>query len=239
MKALAFAAMLGVSPAAAGELLYFQDFERPNGYVNDLDDTNGRRTVNDNYGDDPPGFRFAQRHTVETLNISGSARGRGSAAFGRGYRDPSGWGGNFAIGMLSDVQDDRLGLAFHLRGHRFLNLVLDISSIDVTGRSRTFVPEPVPAPLFTFTVYAATSGTPAIAGTRVLDRAAVRGTASPRDTFDWTSHKIALDATGAGGGWVVLQIDLVEGGYAAFDNLRIIASESPEDFGRPLKRPKR
>jgi len=37
-------------------------------------DVNIFRTVNDNFGDQPPGFSFTQAFTVETLNITGSAQ---------------------------------------------------------------------------------------------------------------------------------------------------------------------
>jgi hypothetical protein len=227
------------APAVAGELIYFQDFERPQGYVNDGGDLNIYRTVNQNYGDQPKGFRFAQQYTVETLNVSGSHRGARSAAFGDGWRDPSGWGGNFAIGMLSDFQDDRLGLVFNLWGRRYLNLTVDISSIDVSEWAGPHVAEGGEVPVFAFTLYASGSASPATHSGQQLDQQTVTGTASPPETFDWTAHKVSLDGAGAAGGWVILQIDLLEGGYAAFDNLRIMAADSPDDFGRPQKRPMR
>jgi hypothetical protein len=226
------------APAIAGELIYFQDFERPQGYVNDGADVNINRTVNQNYGDQPKGFRFAQQHTVETLNVSGSHRVTRSAAFVDGWNDPSGWGGNFAIGMLSDFQDDRLGLVFNLWGHRYLNLTVDISSIDLSAWTGPFV-EPGDVPVFALTLYASGSGTPTTHSGQQLDRQTIIGRASPPETFDWTAHKVSLDGAGAAGGWVILQIDLLEGGYAAFDNLRIMAADSPEDFGQPQKRPAR
>ena len=231
--------LLLATPVQAAELLYFQDFEQPAAYTNDGGDVNIRRPVNDNYGDQPPGFRFAQQFTVETLNISGAARGQRPAAFGTGYSDPSGWGGAYAIGMLSESQDDRLGLVFNLGGYRHLNIALDISSIDVSRWGGPYVPEQGAEPAFALRLFATSSGAPATHSATLLDEQIIRGTASPRDTFDWTAHKVSLDASGADGGWVILQFDLLEGGYAAFDNLRIIASDDPGYFGAPLKRPLR
>lgn len=238
MRGATLAVLLLVGPAQGAELLYFQDFEQPAAYANDGGDVNIRRLVNDNYGDQPPGFRFAQQYTVETLNVTGHARGGRGAAFGSGYRDPDGWGGNFAIGMLATAQDDRLGLVFDLAGYRHLNITLDVSSIDVSQWGGPYVPAGA-EPEFALTLFAATSGSPATHSARQLDRQTIRGTASPGDTFVWTSHKVSLDATGAQGGWVILQLDLLEGGYAAFDNLRIIASDDAGYFGIPLKRPMR
>ena len=106
--------------------LYDQDFEAPAAF-NDDDgaDVNIFRTVNDDFGDQPPGFSFTQAFTVETLNITGSARDSGSAASGTGYSDPDGRGGNFALGMLSDLQNDRLNLRFDIWDLQFFNLGID------------------------------------------------------------------------------------------------------------------
>jgi hypothetical protein len=238
MRRAALGALLLAAPVQGAELLYFQDFENPAGYENDGADVNIHRSVNQNYGDQPQGFRFAQQHTVETLNLSGSGRGGGSSAFGKGYSDPAGWGGNFAIGMLSEFQDDRLGLVFNLGGYRYLNIAIDVTSLDVSAWGGPYVAEGS-APVFGFTLFANGSPSPATHGGPVVAEAEIAGTASPPDTADWTTHKIALDAADAGGGWVILQIDLKTGGYAAFDNLRIIASDDPGYFGRPLKRPMR
>ena len=88
--------------------LYDQDFENPTGFVNDGGDINIYRTVNDLYGGQPAGFTFAQNFTTETLLIGGTQ------AFGMGYADPSGIGGRYTLAMLSNAQDDQLGLAFNV-----------------------------------------------------------------------------------------------------------------------------
>ena len=103
IAAAASALIQAGAASAASVLLYQQDFETPAGYVNNGGDVNIFRPVNQLYGGQPAGFQFAQTFTVETLNVTGSARGAGTAAFGSGWSDPSGIGGNYAIGMLSGV----------------------------------------------------------------------------------------------------------------------------------------
>src|SRR5699024_8339531 len=117
---------------AASVILYEQDFESPANYVNNGGDVNIFTSVNQNYGNKPPEFLFSQTNTVETLNVSGSNRGYGSAAFGTGWSDPAGTGGNFALGMLESFENDRLGLSFNIGSFDFFNVGIDISSIDLS-----------------------------------------------------------------------------------------------------------
>ncbi len=237
----ACAVVLSAAPAAAqsdgrpAKILYDQNFENPNQFRNDGDDVNIRRTVNDLYGDQPPGFRFQQNFTTEVLNITGSSRGRKGAAFRSGYSDPSSKGGDFCIGMLSDRQDDRLGLSFDLQGARYLNVGVDVSSIDISSFSGPFLPRGGVAPLFRFTLYDNPGGRPGLQTGRRLAVATVRGKASPRSRFDWTNDTLSLDASEATNGKVILQVDLVEGIYAAFDNLRIVASDIAGDLAEETR----
>lgn len=211
-------------------VLYDQDFERPSAYKNSFYDFyKSRDGVNENYGDQPEGFRFAQKFTVEVLNVTGSRRGDGTAALGTGWKDPSGKGGDFAIGMLSDDQDDRLGLSFNLSGRRFLNLSMDLSSIDVSRRGGFAVPGQ--APVIRLTLHDNPGGRRGTKGSKILDRQEITGKSSARDTFDWTTHVVALDASNVTDGSVILEIDLRQGGYAAFDNLLVAASDAAEDLG--------
>lgn len=225
----AFAIMSG-SAMANTIVLYDQDFENPANFVNDGGDVNIFTTVNENYGGQPAGFSFAQAFTVETLNISGSHRGAGTAAFGTGWSDPSGIGGNFSIGMLSSAQNDLLGLSFDIGDLPFFNLAIDITSIDLSTFGGPFVPDGA-VPVFQFTLFDNPSGANTTGGGTILDQQTLTGTASARNLADWTSAIIALSAAGATNGMVTLQIDLLQGGYAAFDNLRITASTEAGDIG--------
>lgn len=217
-------AIFAVSPAHATTILYNQNFENPAAFVNDGGDVNIFNSVNALYGNQPPGFTFAQAFTVETLLITGNQ------AFGHGYSDPSGIGGNYALGMLSSVQNDLLGLSFNVGSNNFLNFNLDISSIDLSVFSGPFV-SPGAVPTFEFTLFDNPSGATGLGSGAILDSLQASGTASARDVFDWTDVLLAFDATGNTNGNVTLRIDLLNGGYAAMDNFRIAASDIPGDVG--------
>lgn len=217
--------LASASHSAAATVLYDQDFESPVGFVNDGGDVNIFRTVNDLYGGQPAGFAFGQANTVETLLVTGTQ------AFGTGYSDPSGTGGNYALGMLSGVQNDLLGLSFDIGALQFLNFRLDISSIDLSVFGGPFVLLDGLAPVFEFSLYDNPTGVVGLGGGALLDSAQATGTASARSVFDWTSVALGLDATGNTNGNVTLRIDLLSGGYASMDNFRITASDTHGDFG--------
>lgn len=212
---------------AASVTLYEQDFENPANYVNNGGDVNIFTSVNQNYGNQPPGFLFSQTNTVETLNVSGSNRGAGTAAFGTGWSDPSGTGGNFALGMLERVQDDRLGLSFNVGSFDFFNVGIDISSIDLSTFSGPFIPVGGEAPIFRFSLFDNPSGVAGIGSGSILDSFDLTGQASARDTFSWTRGNFGLSTVGNTNGNVIFQIDLIQGEYAAFDNISLSAADTP------------
>lgn len=223
--ALAFA-VIACAPLAAGAstVLYQNDFESPVAFV----DTTGRdvsqQQVNDLYG--RPGFLFQQVNTVETLEI------HGGQAFGSGYSDPAGTGGNYALGMLSSVQDDRASLTFDVGAFRFLNLAIDISAIDLDGVGGPFG---VSQPIFRISLYDSPGGSFDMfqPGT-LLDQHDATGTGTPSAAiFDWTHIVAALDATGTQDGNVTVVWDLIQSGYASFDNLLVVASDTPGDVPEP------
>lgn len=217
--ALALPVILFSTVAGAVQVLYVQDFESPNdppGFV----DTTGRdvsqQTVNSLYGDQPPGFSFQQDFTVETLEINGGF------AFGTGYSDPAGIGGNYALGMLASVQNDKLRLTFDVGSFNFLNVQMDISSIDLDGVGGPFVPVEGAVPEFKLTLFDSPGG---VLGTKILGTDTKSGTASPRNVFDWTNVIFALSTVGNSDGIVTVEIDLLSGNYAAFDNMVIAAAD--------------
>jgi hypothetical protein len=62
----------------------------------------------------------------------------------------------------------------------------------------------------------------------VLSSGEVTGEAAPDAfTFHWTRHVVSLDALSATDDNVSIVFDLTQSGYAAFDNLSIIASDDP------------
>lgn len=215
------AAGLGAASADAATLLYSQDFEKPVNFVNDGGDINIFRTVNDLYGNQPAGFTFAQPFTTETLLVGGTQ------AFGVGFKDPENVAGKYVVAMLSDAQDDRLALAFNIGTNKFLNLQIDISSIDLDRFGGPFVPGGGAAPTFRFSLYDNPSGATGLGSGTALSFEERTGVVSPNKfTFDWTNVTVGLDASGNTNGNVILEIDLRSGaGYAAFDNMRVAAAD--------------
>lgn len=220
IKIIALAIFITASSAQATTVLYNQNFENPASFVNNGGDVNIYKSVNTLYRNQPPGFAFAQSFTVETLLINGDQ------AFGTGFSDPSAIGGNYALGMLSNVENDLLGLSFNIGDNSFLNVSLDISSIDLSVYGGPFV-QPGAVPVFEFTLYDNPSGVVGLGSGTILCSLQVTGTASEQAVFDWTQVMLPLDATGNTNGNVILRIDLLEGGYAAMDNFVIAASDSP------------
>jgi len=216
-----FALISIFAPSAQADVsLYRQDFENPVGFVNDGGDVNIFNSVNTLYGNQPAGFSFAQDFTVETLLI------KGNQAFGHGYSDPSDKGGKYALGMLSDSQNDLLGLSFNVGSNKFLSMSLDISSIDLSVFGGPFVAAGA-VPRFEFTLFDNPGGATGLGSGTILDSFQAAGTASAPDVFDWTHVLFALDASGSTNGNVTLRIDLLSGGYAAMDNFLITASNTP------------
>lgn len=216
---IAGGALLAVSPASAA-VLYTQNFENPVGFVNDGGDINIFRTINDLYSNQPPGFVFAQNFTTETLLIGGTQ------AFGVGYKDPSGIGGSYVVAQLSDAQDDRLGMAFDVGVNKFLNIEIDISSIDLDRFGGPFVPVGGFAPTYRFTLFDNPSGTANIGSGTVLDSFDATALFNPsKNIFLWKHVIDGLDASASTNGNVILQIDILTGGYAAFDNIKVSADD--------------
>jgi len=202
--------------------LYQNDFETPNvppvlacGYALDV------RSINTLYGGQ--GGDFTQINTVETVLINEPA----ALGAPQEYSDPDGRGGNYAIGMLSALQNDRLALTFDGQGLPFINIGLDISSIDVWGCGG---PVGVAVPSYRISLLDSPGGVFAW-NNAVLDEAIITGEAAPDQwTFQWTNHVLALDASGSTDGNISIVWDLLQSGYGAFDNLIIASSVDPGDL---------
>lgn len=216
----AIMSVFAASPALSEVVLYSQDFENPDTFVNDGGDINIYRTINQLYHDQPSGFVFAQNFTTETLLIGGNQ------AFGQGYVDPDGRGGKYVVSQLSDAQDDRLGLSFNVGAFKFLNLEIDVSGIDLDRFGGPFVPAGGFAPTYRFSLFDNPGGGSNIGTGTLLDSFDATALFNPsKRSFLWSHVINGLDASGATGGNVVLQIDVLTGGYAAFDNIKVSASD--------------
>jgi len=193
-------------------VLYSNDFETPNQPVqincgNSLDITG----INSLYG--TPEFVYNQTNTVEAIVIDDTLDL---------YSDPEGKGGSVSLGMLSSAQNDLLALTFNRQGLPFLNVGFDLSSIDVSGCGGPFG---VAAPVMQVSLLDSPGGVFNFAQT-VLDTTTVSGEAASGPwTFHWTVGVAALDASAATDDFVSVLLDLTQSGYAAFDNLSIVASD--------------
>jgi hypothetical protein len=130
--------------------------------------------------------------------------------------------GDYALGMLGTKQDDKLAFRFDVQGQQFLNVAMDVSSIDVEGCGGPFGVE---TPRFKISLLDDSDGEFDWTNKK-LDEKLLEGEASPDAwKFHWTRGTIALDASKAASGNVIVVFDLVSEGYAAFDNLKITVSK--------------
>jgi hypothetical protein len=193
-------------------VLYENDFESPNVTpAVDCGNSLDTRGIDFLYGTDE--VFYNQTNTVEAVFI------QDPVAL---YKNPEGIGGSYAIGMLSTGQDDLLALTFDREGFRFLNVRFDLSPIDVSGCGGPFG---VAVPVMQVSLLDSAGGVFNF-GQTVLDSVAVTGEAAADQwTFNWTAGVAALDANGATDDHVSVLFDLKQSGYAAFDNIRITASD--------------
>ncbi|MFO0756138.1 MAG: thrombospondin type 3 repeat-containing protein [Byssovorax sp.] len=197
---------------ASTVVLYSNNFETPNVAMqvncgNSLDS----RGINFLYG--KAGFTYDQQFTVEGVTIHDPS--------GK-YSDPSGKGGNYSIGMLTSVQDDKLALHFSKQGHNIINVGFDLSSIDVQGCGGPFG---VAVPKMKVSLLDTPSGA-FNWNAPVLSTQTLTGVAAANQwTFNWTYQVAALDAHLSTNDNITVVFDLVQSGYGTFDNLSITASD--------------
>ena len=116
---------------------------------------------------------------------------------------------------------------------------IDVTSTDLAGLVGPFVPgsgvttNPGTEPTFRFTLFDNPSGANGIGSGTALDFADVTGTVSDRNVVDFVTSVIGLDASGATNGNVILQFDLLTGGYAGFDIITIVASNTEGEVNIP------
>lgn len=215
LRAVALAALLGTPPAVRAQsvVLYTNSFESPNVPIQiDCGNSLDARGINLLFG--APGFVYSQQFTVEAVVHADSRQL---------YADPEGRGGAYSLGMLSTAQDDKLALTFDSQGRSFINVGLDLSSIDVNGCGGPFG---VDVPVMRISLLDSPGGVFAFDQT-VLDTKTITGEAAADQwTFHWLYGVVSLDASAATDGRVSILFDLLQSGYAAFDNVSIIASNT-------------
>jgi hypothetical protein len=133
-------------------------------------------------------------------------------------------------GMLSTGQDDRLGLAYNVGSFVFLDM-----SIDPAGLGGPLIPgsgvttDTGTEPRSRFTMFDNPGGANCIGSRTALDFADITDTVSDRNVVAFVAVVIGLDASGSTNGNVILQFDLLIGGYASFDNITIVLSSTQGD----------
>lgn len=228
LSTLGFGGAFSTSSYSA-TILYTQNFENPVGFtVIGYYDVSSQQ-VNDLYANQPVGFAFAQQFTVETISL------KGGTAFGTGYTDSSGQGGNYSIAMLSTVQPDLLSLSFDVGAFDFLNFQLDVSRLGLDEINGSGGPFANGAPSFRFSLFDNPTGALGLSGNGTLlstfDASGVDSV--DNKTLNWTTLIAPLDAKNSTNGKVTLQIDLLSGGYATLDNFIIAASNVAGDVTPP------
>jgi len=218
-------ALLGFSLVGFGQdeiLLYGNDFETyniepsKNGCYLDNDNT----FVNVLWGGTSIGIGgnvlFAQTFTVETMLINGEDNR---------YVDTKGNGGNYCIGMLSTAQDDMLSLTLDSKGLTFLNISFSLSAIDLDGCGSAGVSTPImkiiiydsPEGVFNFSNPGNSIGETTLTGIEPN---------TDKYIFNWTEVNSNVNIEESTNGNISIVFDLKQSGYAAFDNLRITATET-------------
>jgi MYXO-CTERM domain-containing protein len=212
LAALLYLGAGGLAPVSHAQtvILYSNDFEHPNKpLMADCGNSLDSREINELYG--TASFQFVQDFTVEAVFLHDP----------KGLYNGAADHGDYAIGMLSKVQDDKLALAFDSQGYPFINLGLDLSSIDVQECGGPFG---VTAPRLRVTLLDRPDGVIDYSQT-VLDTQEIVGTAAPDAwTFQWTRGLLGLSTKGSRDGRITIVFDLIDSGYAVFDNLSITAS---------------
>lgn len=212
LLALSGLTLAAAQPAAAQPLiLYSNDFETPNQAVTaDCGNSLDQSGINAIYG--KPGFMFVEQNSVETVVLQDPAGKYGNQRIRNG---------RYAIGMLGTVQDDRLALRLDVQAQRFLNVSMDVSSIDVDGCGGPFGVE---TPVFRISLLDSPGGLFDWASKKLDEKTFTGEPASGPWSFEWSRGTVALDASRATDGNVILVLDLVSKGYGVFDNLEISAS---------------
>ena len=221
--------LLFFTTLAAGQsvLLYENDFERPlstptTGCSPDLDQTSVNTLYRGTATGTGGGGEFAQEFTVETILLNGP---------NNQYSDSLGLGGDYAIGMLSTLQNDRLALTLNAQRLPFINLSLLLTPLNVPGCGGPFE---LDTAQLTVTVYDTPGGTFSFSspGTQ-LDLDTLRGGAPASDPYAtaWVKDSSSLDISVATDSFVTVVFDAVGSEYLVFDNVSISSSATTSTRG--------
>ncbi len=229
------AAFGGASAQALEITIFDQDFETPRSFI-------GSNATAPDVDSRPPRDIHLSRSaragiqssvTVETINVTNSESTDPSAdqqfkSIG-GYTGDLDQSGNFLLGMLSDLEDDRFSLIFFFEELDFLNVQIDLTNLDLDCCGGQFHgPGVDTTPDFQFSLFTGRgNGNFQVVPDTLLDRKVFSPGASAPNVIDFTTFAFSLDASDASTGFGLLELDLLSGGYAGFDNLTVSFSDTP------------
>lgn len=218
-------------------LLYLNDFEDPNRRV--FSSCGGGADIRDdaiNILFSKSGFKFHQQETVEVVHLDGLQRNLDHSEGDPIFENPQGVGGNFAIGMFSDQEEDKLSLTLDTHDFSFLNIGISLAAANLPGcggpftyENRSYKPK----------VHVSVLDSPELEGDfndwdeQPLDEGDLEGSeVSGSDLADlpfklnWGYDMIGLDVSSSSDGYVTIVFDLEGVPYAIFDDLIIVGSSA-------------
>ncbi|KAL3932279.1 MAG: hypothetical protein SGARI_004007, partial [Bacillariaceae sp.] len=210
----------------AAVTLYENDFEgatneepeRREGLPNFIHALPGR--LNDYFGPPavpkigPPKF-FNENINLETVFVTNSI----SLDNGQPYQDPTGTGGDFAIGFQNIFDDDQMAISIDLGGRCGVEVSFDATPlyfINWTGIRRPYADA-----AFTVSVLDDPNAVAALDGALLDSDTGFCPRGSDQITFNWTRHTLTLDASGSTNGIVSIRFGVTSGNYAVLDNIVI------------------
>jgi hypothetical protein len=164
---------------------------------------------------------YDQDFTVEVIYLQTYK----DQASGQSLKVSDGRGGKYAIGMASNVEEDRLRLTFDTQGRKFVNFAMDvapfegINSLSCNDGSLVFPTNPAKLKL---SAMIESSNT-------LLSTVTVMGSSGQPNIFSvlWERVCGSLDVSKAVDGNVIFEWDALEPLYIFFDNVDIVASDDP------------
>lgn len=227
-------------------LLYQNDFEDPSRRV--FSSCGGGADIRDNAINiffSKPGFAFHQKETVEVVHLDGLQRNSDHTEGAEIFDNPQGVGGNFAIGMFSNQEEDKLALTLDTHDFSFLNIGMSLAAANLPGCGGPFTYESrLYKPKFHVSVLDSPEGDFSDWGGQPLDEGDIEGSeVSGSDLadlpfkLDWGYDMIGLDVSSSSDGYVTIVFDLQgDAPYAIFDDLIIVGSSTkwPCDNDEPI-----
>jgi hypothetical protein len=167
---------------------------------------------------------YDQDYTVEVVYIATYI----DQASGQSLQVSDGRAGKYAIGMLTELDNDKVRLTFNVEGRSFVNFAIDIAPFATMNAgacddgSVVFPTEPAK---LTVSAMIDSSST-------LLSTVTLTGSSGQPGFFSVVWERVcgSLDVSQAMGGNITIEWDALEPVYIFFDNVDIVASDDPNRF---------